>query len=78
MKRNHTFNSKSIQWLLFACLTFSFSFFMLLMSSCSDDEHEEVNNQALSGRTSQSADRCQETGDGPVYPGLERRKILLS
>ena len=46
MKRNHTFNSKSIQWLLFACLTFSFSFFMLLMSSCSDDEHEEVNNQA--------------------------------
>ena len=46
MKRNNTFNSKRIQWLMFACLTFCFTFFMVMVSSCSDDDPEEVYNQA--------------------------------
>ena len=79
MKKNITFNSKHIQWFLFLCLSFSITFCMFLLSSCSDDDSPEVNNKAhYQDGTSQSTDRCQETGDGPVYPGLERRKILLS
>jgi biotin carboxyl carrier protein len=46
MKKNITFNSKHIQWFLFLCLSFSITFCMFLLSSCSDDDHEEVNNQA--------------------------------
>ena len=45
MKRNNTFNSKRIQWLMFACLTFCFTCFMVMVSSCSDDDPEEVYNQ---------------------------------
>ena len=46
MKKNITFNSKHIQWFLFLCLSFSITFCMFLLSSCSDDDHEEVNKQA--------------------------------
>lgn len=46
MKKNITFNSKHIQWFLFLCLSFSITFCMFLLSSCSDDDHGEVNNQA--------------------------------
>ena len=46
MKKNITFNSKHIQWFLFLCLSFSITFSMFLLSSCSDDDHEEVNYQA--------------------------------
>lgn len=46
MKKNITLNSKNIQWFLFLCLSFSITFCMFLLSSCSDDDHGEVNNQA--------------------------------
>lgn len=46
MKKNITFNSKHIQWILFLCLSFSITFCMFLLSSCSDDDSPEVNNKA--------------------------------
>ena len=46
MKKNITFNSKHIQWFLFLCLSFSITFCMFLLSSCSDDDSPEVNNKA--------------------------------
>lgn len=46
MKKNITFNSKHIQWFLFLCLSFSITFCMFLLSSCSNDDSPEVNNKA--------------------------------